>query len=286
MKFNIIRPSGDIHSQMFLELSELLHFSIQELGLESVVSTAEAKFGFQNIVLGVFYDETLWNRLPENSIILNTEPLFVSTKSDFAAGRRFWSEKLIELSKKFCIWDYDQRNIRIIQALGGINVQLLKFGFQKRLQRIPVNSNSDRNIDVLFYGSANKRREDILNQIAGKGLFVLAKFGLYSKERDVVISKSKIVINVHFHEPGSFEIVRLHYLLNNGVAIVPEINPTTSIDDSYLNCVVCVPYTELVERCVWLKENPDELVYLREKALTDFMKFPQVSYLEKLINKI
>jgi len=89
MKFNIIRPSGGAHSGIFLEMAELLSFSIQELGSESVISLAEAKNGYQNIVIGIFYNEDLWTSLPEESIIINTEPLFA--REDKAS----WSERLI-----------------------------------------------------------------------------------------------------------------------------------------------------------------------------------------------
>jgi hypothetical protein len=80
--------------------------------------------------------------------------------------------------------------------------------------------------------------------------------------------------------------VRIHYLLNNAVAIVPEINPDTSIVASYLNCLVGVTYSELVQRCISLKENPDILLDLQQKALNEFKKTPQTTFMQDLLNSI
>ena len=280
MKFNIIRPSGGAHSGIFLEMAELLSFSIQELGSESVISLAEAKNGYQNIVIGIFYNEDLWTSLPEESIIINTEPLFAREAT------ASWSERLIELSSNYTIWDYDTRNLQILMDLGAKNSRLLKFGYQKELERIPFLSDSDRPIDVLFYGSMNKRREDIFDQITSMGLVLTPIFSVYGHERDEFIARSKMIINLHYNEIGVFEIIRYQYLLNNGVAIVPEIGPETSIDPVYLDFLVGVPYTELVDRCVWLKENPNELLNLRERSVTEFKKTPHVVYMEELLKRI
>ena len=280
MKFNIIRPSSGDHSGIFLEMAELLLFSIQELGNESVISLAEAKNGYQNIVIGIFYDQELWTNLPEGSIIINTEPLFARREQ---VG---WSERLIELSSNYAIWDYDPRNLQILTDLGAKNSRLLKFGYQKELERIPFLPDSDRPIDVLFYGSKNKRRQDIFDQITSMGLVVTSIFGVYGHERDEFTASSKMVINVHFNETNVFEIIRVHYLLNNAVAVVPEISTSTSIEASYLNCLVGVPYSELVQRCISLKENPDDLLDLRLKALNEFKKTPQTTYMLDLLNSI
>ena len=279
MKFNIVRPGGG-HAGIFVELAELLYFALQELGNEAIITVGEAKTGFQNIVIGIFHSEELWDSLPEASILINTEPLFAH--EDLVR----WSDKLIQLSSKFIIWDYDPGNLKVLADLEINNLKLFTFGYQKELERIPEYPDSERPIDVLFYGSSNRRREDVTDQISEKGLHFRTFFGVYGQARDENIARSKLVINSHFHENGAFEIVRIHYLLNNGVAIVPEIGPNTSIDASYLSCLVGVPYSGLVDRCIFLKENPDELLSLRSNALTEFKKTPQTTYMEELLKTI
>ncbi len=279
MKFNIVRPGGD-HAGIFSEVAELLCFSLQELGNESIISVGEAKSGFQNIVIGVFHPEELWSDLPIGSVIINTEPLFARQ------NKIEWSAKLIELSSKFSIWDYDPGNLLALANLGIQNSRLLKFGYQKELERIPQYPDSERPIDVLFYGSSNKRRMDITDQITARGVHFRTMFGVYGNARDENIARSKMLINTHFHDNGVFEIVRVHYLLNNGIAIVPEIGPNTSIEPSYLKCLVGVPYSGLVDRCIFLTENPEELLTLRSNALQEFKKTSQTSYMEELLKTI
>jgi len=280
MKFNVIQPEEDNAAGIFLEIAELIFFSIRELGYEAVISRGEAKSQYRNIVIGIFHSENVWDHLPDDSIVINTEPLFA--RLQFIS----WSERLVELSSKYLIWDYDPRNIEILFGLGVKNTQLFSFGYQKELERIPNYPDSERPIDVLFYGSSNERRSIITNQLISNGLVYNYLFGTYGNPRDECISRSKMVINLHFNETGVFEIIRVHYLLNNGVAIVPEIGPDTSIDQNYLNFLVGVPYSELVQRCLFLKENPEELLDLRFKALNEFKKVPQSTYMEQLLKNI
>jgi len=279
VRVNIIRPNSDDHSDIFLEMAELLCFSIQELGHESTISLSQVYPNYLNIVIGVFYPHEFFELLPEGSVIINTEPLY--ERGDLVQ----WSDKLIHHANKYYIWDYSSGNVEKMAALDIKNVDLLRFGFQAELQRIPQYPDSERPIDVMFYGSSNERREKITDQITAKGLVFKTFFRVYGAERDASIARSKMVINHHFNRNGVFEIVRLHYLLNNGVAIVPEIGIEEEVDPNYLNCLVGVPYEGLVDRCIWLNENPDELLNLREKALSEFKKIPQVEYMQELFKK-
>jgi hypothetical protein len=279
MVFNVVRPGSGDHSGIFVEWAELICFSIQDLGFECTISVQEIKDDATNIVIGIFYDEGFLDSLPETTILINTEPLFARL------AEIGWTSTLIRYANKYRIWDYDLKNIEILAGLGIHNVQHFKFGFHPKLQRIPQLPEDDRSIDVLFYGSINDRRKDILDKLSEGKVVINWLYGAYGNLRDQYISKSKMILNLHFNERGAFEIVRLHYLLNNGVAIVPEIGPTTSIDPHYLKFVVGVPYSELVDRCISLTEHPEELRLLREESFAQFKKFPQVTYMEDLIIK-
>jgi SAM-dependent methyltransferase len=67
--------------------------------------------------------------------------------------------------------------------------------------------------------------------------------------RDELISRAKVVLNIHFYEPGGFEAVRVFYLLANRKAVVTEINPGEFLDRDLSEGVLAVPYGGLVEAC-------------------------------------
>lgn len=72
-------------------------------------------------------------------------------------------------------------------------------------------------IDVLFYGSSNSRRNIILGKLkthlARKGYNFTAVTGVFGNDLIDMISKSKVVLNVHFYENSIFENERVHSAL-------------------------------------------------------------------------
>jgi len=278
MKFNVVRMGGE-HSGIFLEWAELIQYSIQEMGYECVISISELAAGHKHIVLGIHHDEEFLDSLPDDSIIINTEPLFSEHRSS-----TFWSNKLIKYGSRYKLWDYNSKNIENLRLHGIENVKFFRFGFQKELDRIRQIPDSERSIDILFYGSHSVRRSEALNRITSSGLKLHSCFGVYGSKRDDLISQSKIVLNIHADEIGVFEIVRAHYLFNNAVALISEVNLTTNIDPIYSNCLVGTTYDQLTEMCKALVNDPHELSALRTRAREQFSLIPQVKFTADLLD--
>jgi len=107
-----------------------------------------------------------------------------------------------------------------------------------------TNSNS-KDIDVLFYGSMSNRRLIILD-----ALFKLNKYKIkfvdkcFGKELLDLISRSKIVLNLHYSDKSFFEIFRINLAISYNTHIVSEI-PTTYNEEYlyklYKNLVYFVP---------------------------------------------
>lgn len=279
VKFNIVRPAGE-HQGIFVEWAELMYFAIRELGYEATIKVAEFCETCINIVIGIHFEDSFLDSLPDNSVIINTEPLF--------AGPMWqaWSEKAMKYASKYRIWDYDDNNISTWASHGFNEVEFFKFGYQRELKRIPKLEESNVPIDILFYGSFVERRVAILDKLQRSGIRLETLFGVYGDKRDEVISRSKLVINIHAQESGMFEIVRAHYLLNNGIAMVCEVNENTSIETRILECIERAPYSDLVERCHAVLENEIRLTELRERSLERFSRYPQVAFMEPLIGRL
>jgi hypothetical protein len=61
--------------------------------------------------------------------------------------------------------------------------------------------------------------------------------GVYREERDRLIARAKVVLNMHYYDARVFEIVRVSYLLSNEKAVVAECGATTTIEPDIRDAV-------------------------------------------------
>ncbi len=268
MKFNIcvIKPRQYPHSGAFLELSQLLHYSLVELGHASRISDNYLDTGAINIVLGChLLSLDLLSQVPLSSIILNTEQL------EF--DQRGWNSKIYSWASKFEVWDYSQKNIKIFQSLGIKNVKNIKIGYQKELRRL--NPSREKDIDVLFYGSINERRRVLLESLSKSGLKVKILTNTYGYERDEFIEKSKVVLNLHYYNSHIFEIIRVFYLLSNSIAVISEVNDTTHIEPRILSGLYSSNYDGLVSACNKLVQDEVLRSEIQDSSFEAMKQSPQ-----------
>lgn len=270
----VVLPEGYIPAFAMIELGELIFYSIRELGYSVKLQPNIIDPDSQNIILGChMLSKDSIPEIPKDSIIVNTEQVY--------SGAADWNPNTFEWISKFQVWDYSEKNILNLNALGITRVKHLKIGYQKELNRIKKIEVKD--IDVLFYGSVNDRRGKILNALKESGLNVQHFFGVYGAEKDVLIQRSKVVLNLHFYDSQIFEIIRVFYLLTNSIAVVGEVNPTTFIDSMYLNGIYSSQYDALVESCHLLVKDSKQRIILEQRALDTIKKYPQAAFMESLL---
>jgi hypothetical protein len=244
------------------------------LGLEATINFNRVDQAYKNILIGChLLDPTLIPGLPKSTVILNTEQINNQPS--------IWNNTIFSWAKKFEVWDYSQQNIDIFKGMGLSNIHLLKLGYQKelnRIQKIPA-----QDIDVLFYGSINPRRAHVLDDLKNFGLKTHTSFGVYGKDRDDLIGRSKIVLNLHYYKSEIFEVVRVFYLLSNAVAVVGEINPTTTVDNLYRNAVVGVDYENLVGACLNLINDDQLRIQNSQNGFETIRQYPQKFYTAELL---
>jgi hypothetical protein len=242
MKFNIciVRPEGYVHSLAFLELAELLLWSLRELGHDAQSGFNGIRADSRNILIGchLLGPEAI-ARVPRSTVVLNTEQIDEALPTTPA---------ILAWARQFEVWDYSERNLATFARLGVPGAKRLRLGFQKELVRIP--KREPRDIDVLFYGAVNDRRRRVVEALRARGLAARHVFGAYGEVRDRLIGASKVVLNLHYYDTQIFEVIRVFYLLTNAVAVVAEVNASTSIDPAYRDGTRAVPYEGLVDACV------------------------------------
>ena len=274
----LIKPKNYIHYLALQELAELIHFSVLELGLKSQITFnyCDNNPSTKNIVLGAhLLNDNLIEDIPENTIIFNTEQIESITEN--------WKKKILNLARKNIIfWDYSQYNLDYLSKTINIKGKLFQIGYQKELNRI--NHNIVKNIDVLFYGSINTRREHIINKLKDRKINVKTLFGVYGKERDDLIAKSKLILNMHMYDSKIFEIVRVFYLLSNSIPVISEVGSDTKFNNDFLDLICKSTYENIEKNIIYLLENDKKRIELGENGLNAIKKFPQIKFTEQILN--
>lgn len=263
-QITLIRPQGYLHTDAFREIAETLEFGLRSLGHAAQIQENSFNTGSTNIVLGAHLLSPEQGRMvPPGSIIYNLEQL----------GGSNLVPAYYELACQHQIWDYNLANIEKWQTMQPANLPVhVPIGYAPQLCRI---RNSERqDIDVFFYGSLNQRRNHVIKSLKDAGVKVHTVFGVYGKERDALIARSRIVLNTHFYESKLFEIVRVSYLLANSKAVVSECSSPDEIEEDLREGLLAVPYDALVQGCMDLLGDGEKR---RRLELEGFKRFSQRS---------
>lgn len=237
----IVTPPGYPHSQCFNEVADTICDGLKSLGYEAAITTV-VRPGTRHIVLGshLLVDHPL--ALPPDSILYNLEQL---------AGNPFFSSPAFyALLRRYAVWDYAQDNLSALAAQGVRAQALLPICYYEGLTRIAPSATKD--IDVLFIGSTNDRRQNALVAMDAAGLQVVSLFNKYGAERDAFIARSKLLLNVHFYPAKILEQVRISYYLANKVAVLSELSSNDAVDTDWGRGICAVPYEQLVAEAVRL----------------------------------
>ena len=270
----LVKPEGYLHAEAFVELAEVIHYALVDLGLESRLSVNQlARLG-RNIVVGAhLLGVDAIRRLPESSVLVNTEQL--------GAREHPWSEAILDIARHFEVWDYSIENIDYLQKSGCKGARWLKLGFQPQLSRLQRAPNLD--VDVLFYGSIGERRQRIIDALQSRGVSVKVLFGVYGRERDEWIGRSKIVLNCHHYDRHIFEIVRVFYLLSNRVPVVAEIGLQTKVESDLRDAVAACSYENLVDTCLSLLNDDTHREAVAERGYSIIRSRDQSSLIRSLL---
>ena len=270
----LVCPAGYIHSLALLEIAETIHYSLINLGIDSILTDSLDVTDRRQIILGAHLiksNDIEW--LKDDAIIYNFEQIDPNSP--------WLDQTYFSLLNKYKVWDYSLQNIQILKNMGVTNIHHSPLGYVHQMSRI--NSSNQKDIDILFYGSINQRRENIILSLKEHGVNIINLFGVYGQERDSFIARSKIVINIHFYESKIFEIARVSYLLANNVCVVSEEGPDP-IEKMYSDAVVFSAYDQLVPTCLSLLNNEEKRIEISNNGRKIIESCNQMNYLAPLLS--
>jgi len=267
----LIKPPNYIHSYAFYEIGLLLQNSFKSLNMECGFHLNQLYRENTNILLGYNLLEYHKDLKKFRYIVYQLEQL---------SHRVGWFNENLEniLRGAFCVWDYSKENISFLKDRGIRNVKYLPIGYHENLELIEHSQEKD--IDILFYGSINNRRANILNRLKQRAKTEVL-FGVYGRERDSYIARSKIVLNMHYYPMQVMEQVRISYLLNNKCFVISEY----SSHNPYGEGIVTAKYDELIDVCEYYLTKPDERHDIAKRGYCLSRENNMVENLSKLLKK-
>jgi hypothetical protein len=267
----ILAAENNPHSACFMEVAILLKSSLISLGMHCDVGINKLLPDRTNILLGS-------NILTFDSFSFSGE--YIVYQLEQLSDKEGWYSESMKklLANASAVWDYSLQNIDFLHAKG-IKALYLPLGYSKSLEVIP--KNMDKDVPILFYGSINERRRNILGTLLkNENIKLQTIFSVYGNARDALIARSKILLNIHYYTTNIFEAVRVSYLLNNRCFVISEespVYPYTGVD------MCLVPYDGLIESCLYYLEHPDKM---EEKRELTYNQFKELYPMEKLLEKV
>lgn len=246
MRFAVVTPDPArwVHVRAFDEVAEVIHAGLTELGVPCERCVGRLAGGRSNIVLGAHLLPPA--ALPADAILYNLEQI--------VEGAIWVTPGYLDLLRRHRVWDYSAQNCAALRDLSVREPRHVPLGYSAVLERI---SPSVEDIDVLFYGVYNERRLAVLRNLARRGLKVVHANGVYGKERDDLIARARIVLNVHFYGQSRLEVPRCFYLMANGRFVLSEASPDKE-ETGLAGGMAFAPYAELESACLWYLEHSAE----------------------------
>jgi hypothetical protein len=271
----LIWPDGYPHAGAFKEVTETVAYGLRAAGCEVTLAVNKlVKPGPPAVIFGAnLLTPEEAAVVPDDTIIYNLEQI---------GDTNSWcTPTYLGLLRRCLVWDYSQRNIAALARLGVERTQHVPVGYVPELTRI--HDQLPQDIDVLFYGSMNDRRAAVIEQLRGLGLNVAAVFGVYGDDRDSLIGRSKVVLNLHYYDTSIFELVRVSYLLANRKAVVAECHNGTEIDADLRDGIALAHYGDLAGTCSQLVRDHTARAHLAERGYQAMVARDEAGYLRTVL---
>jgi len=274
--FNVllVRPKDFIHHEAYAGAARQLCNGLRRLGYPARVAENEVVWDATNVLVGVHNLElALIDSLPANTIVYNVEMM--------VAGSPFLPS-LSAFIGRFETWDYSVANVAAWRAAGiSDRVRLLRPGYLPEDTAIDPAAKSD--IDALFYGSINWRRDAILRDIARAGVRIYGAVNVYGAERSALTARAKLIVNIHSREDSRLEFARISQALANHRLLVTEAGHADDVDSELAEALVIGRASELGAICRDLLDDEPRRLALTERAFAIYSRRDFAASLRELL---
>ena len=212
----ITKLPGYSHTEAFRELSERIEAECMRQKIPCSITNNWQIEADINYVLGAHLEPRKYRNVDANrTILVNLERLASLKKNET-------TNKYIELLQQYRYIDFSSENSEYCRRKGLQQpIYLYRPWYDKAWTR--TQNEIDKEWDVCLIGSITPRREKLAQELNNAGIKTICAFNCYASERDEILSKSKIALNVHAYDnSNAAEILRLAYYISNNLNIVSE----------------------------------------------------------------
>ena len=194
-----------------------------------------------------FFDDSLYIMMGLHRFNLNDKlpKNFIAIQSEQLGSKWITKDYLSVLSRARVVWDFSDRNIQYFNK--SLSIPCRDIG-----TRVPMDvfypdspsmkrhfSGRQKDIDILFYGARCPRRESMELKFKKNGFnTVFRYYDLFREERDDLISRSKVVLNIHYYIPSSLETHRIEYLCSRGKCVISENSSDVILDKKFTQSIL------------------------------------------------
>lgn len=273
----VVSPDGYEHSRAFDDHALNLHVALRRIGIVAPIVTHPWEIEGTPIVLGGNLAPRAGIQLPAGSILYNLEQVDPDSP--------WLNHAYIELLRQHRVWDYSPRNVAALASMGITNVRLCGVGSSPELFESPTIGDETKDIDVLFFGSVNERRQRVLEQLSAGGARVTTLFGIYGSTRDAFVRRAKIVLNVHHFEAKIFEVIRVSHLLAQGACVVSETGGDRTLEATFARAVAFADYDAIADRTLALLGADEERVRLAREGQKVLRSLDQARFVREALSE-
>tara|TARA_B100000674_G_scaffold496226_1_gene525807 strand:- start:4335 stop:6785 length:2451 start_codon:yes stop_codon:yes gene_type:complete len=212
----IAKIPGYSHTEAFRELSERIEAECMRQKIPCSISNNWQIKADTNFVLGAHLEPEKYKNLDiDRTILFNLERLA-------SLQRNETTKKYIELLQQYRYIDFSSENSEYCsQKSLHQPIYLYRPWHEKAWAR--TQNEIDKEWDACLIGSITPRRQKLAEALNNEGIKTICAFNCYASERDEILSKSQIALNVHAYEDSkAAEILRLAYYISNNLNIVSE----------------------------------------------------------------
>ena len=214
-----------LYPGFLISLASVIQSQLQKLGIDVELITETPTDGFsQDLHIVLCAQEFLL--LPPNYIVFQLEQLSVA--------KRFNTDHYHSLLfNSLAIFEYSSENINYLVNLG---IPKNKIFHTPIFSHCCDDSQKPYQYDILFYGSLNTRRKDILKEL-GQSLNIKIANKIFGTDMHDMIKRSKVILNIHYYDDAILESTRIAECLCLGKTVVSE-KSVDQTDYDYLDDVV------------------------------------------------
>lgn len=154
-----------------------------------------------------------------------------------------WNQRYLNiLHRAQAVWDYSVVNVKWLRQVWHVpNVSYVPIGYASSLEE-EKRTKQEKDIDILFFGSESDRRNKYMkaleDALGDKCRIVWKKNAVWDSERNELIARSRIILNLHFAANGLLEIPRLLNVVSNKGFVVSEKGRHRPTNEKWSNKVV------------------------------------------------